>query len=73
METKTVSLAIDGMHCTSCAINIDLELEDLKGVKKANTHYARQQISVTYEPDSIDVDDIISVITKLGYSAQLLS
>ena len=40
---KTVTLKIVGMHCTSCAMNIDFELEDIKGVKEASTNYAKLQ------------------------------
>lgn len=38
-----VTLAIEGMHCTSCAMTIDEELEDLPGVKRAKTSYARER------------------------------
>lgn len=55
------------MHCTSCAINIDFDLEDLAGVKEAKTHYAKQISVVTYDPDKIKHEQIIAVITKLGY------
>ena len=40
---KKLVLKIKGMHCTSCAMNIDGELEDTKGVKEANTSYAKQK------------------------------
>ena len=29
-------LKIEGMHCSSCAMSIDMDLEDLKGIKSAN-------------------------------------
>ncbi|MFB7172295.1 cation transporter [Streptomyces sp. NPDC056254] len=32
-----VELLIEGMHCTSCGLLIDDELEDLPGVRSANT------------------------------------
>lgn len=64
---KTITLKIVGMHCTSCAINIDFELEDLEGVKEAKTHYAKQISVVTYDPDKVHHDQIIAVIQKLEY------
>jgi len=64
---KTVTLKITGMHCVSCAINIDFELEDLEGVKESTTNYAKQVSAVTYDPDKIKPEQIIAVITKLEY------
>lgn len=61
---------ISGMHCTSCAISIDGDLEDnVKGVKSAKTNYARQECEVEFE-DNITVEQIISQIKETGYSAQ---
>lgn len=70
---KTITLKIVGMHCTSCAINIDFELEDLDGVKEAKTHYAKQTSEVTYNPDKVSSDQIIAAIQKLEYEAVILS
>ena len=38
---QEVVLKIDGMHCTSCSLSIDGELEDLPGVISASTSYAK--------------------------------
>lgn len=61
------------MHCTSCAMNIDGELEDTEGVKEAKTNYARQQTEVTFDPEKISIDKIISIIKKLddSYDAEI--
>ncbi|RJQ38630.1 copper chaperone [Candidatus Microgenomates bacterium] len=64
---KTVTLNIIGMHCTSCAINIDFELEDLEGVKEATTNYAKQQTVVSYDPKITNLKNIEGVIQKLDY------
>lgn len=69
MEPITVTFQIVGMHCSSCAINIDFELEDLEGVKEAKTHYAKQKSQVTFFPDRVTHEQMIAVITKLGYEA----
>ena len=62
---------IIGMHCTSCAINIDGELEDTDGVKESNTSYAKAQTEVKYDSEKIDDNKIISLIKKVGYSVTL--
>ncbi|MBP7832423.1 MAG: heavy-metal-associated domain-containing protein [Candidatus Levybacteria bacterium] len=71
---KKVKLKIDGMHCTSCAMNIDGELEDTKGVLEAETSYAKQLATVGFDPDQISVEQIIAKIKKIDtkYAATVL-
>lgn len=66
-------LKITSMHCTSCAMNIDFDLEDLEGVKKAQTSYAKQITEVEFEKDKIDTNTILETVKKTGYDAILLS
>lgn len=62
-------LKIDGMHCSSCAMKIDMDLEDLNGIKEAKTSYAKQETEVQFDQDKLDVQQVIAVIKKTGYSA----
>lgn len=64
---KTITLKIIGMHCTSCAVNIDFELEDLEGIKEATTNYATQQTVVTFDPKITSLKKIREIIQKLDY------
>ena len=65
-------LKIEGMHCSSCAMNIDMDLEDLAGVKGASTNYAKQVSEVEYDEEELKVEDIIKSVEKTGYKASLL-
>ena len=62
-------LKISGMHCTSCAFNIDGELEDTDGVKNSSTNFAKQLAEVEFDDSTINEDEIIAIIKELGYSA----
>ncbi|MBI2617764.1 heavy-metal-associated domain-containing protein [Candidatus Gottesmanbacteria bacterium] len=64
---KTITLKIVGMHCSSCAINIDGELEDTDGVTEANTNYAKAETTVTYEEGKISPEKLITIIKTLDY------
>lgn len=66
---KTITLKISGMHCSSCAMNIDGELEDAEGVKEASTNYAAQKTEVTFDEAKIAEKQIITIIEGLGYTA----
>lgn len=64
-----LKLQIDGMHCTSCAMNIDGELEDTDGVKSSSTNYAKQYTEVEFDEKKINEKKIIDIIKSVGYSA----
>lgn len=65
---QSVTFNIEGMHCTSCAMNIDGELEDTEGVTSAETSYAKSKTVVTYDPTKITEDKLKEVIESLDYS-----
>ncbi len=64
---KTITLKISDMHCGSCAMNVDFELEDLKGVKEAKTSFVKQTSLVTFDENKVALEDMVAVINKLGY------
>lgn len=64
---KQVKLKIEGMHCTSCAMSIDGELEDLAGVKEANTSYAKAETDVAFDSDKVSMKDLEAAVKKAGY------
>lgn len=65
--SEKIILKIKGMHCISCAINIDGELEDLDGIVRSVTSYAKSQIAVEYDSEKIDISKIKKVVEELGY------
>lgn len=67
---KKVILKIEGMHCVSCAINIDFVLEDL-GVKSSKTNYAKSQTEVEFDPEKISLQKIVKAIKSIGYEAKI--
>lgn len=70
-KTKKEKLKIIGMHCTSCAMSIDGDLEDTEGVKSAKTSYAKQECEVEFEEETVTIEEILKVVDKTGYKAQL--
>lgn len=68
--TQKITLKIIGMHCTSCAFNIDGELEDTDGVKESKTNYAKQVTEVTFDESKVNTTRMKEVIAGLGYTAQ---
>lgn len=66
---KTIKLKIDGMHCTSCSLNIDLDLEETAGIISSQTNYAKSISEISYDPQIINREKIINIIQKSGYTA----
>ena len=49
------------MHCTSCAMSIDGDLEDnVNGVRSAQTQYVKQECTVEFDEKKTTTDQIIS-------------
>lgn len=66
---KKAVFKISGMHCTSCALDIDGALEDTDGVLESNTSYAKSQTAVKFEEDKINLQRVIEIIQRVGYDA----
>lgn len=60
---------IEGMHCTSCAMSVDMDLEELEGVKVVKTSYANEVAEVEYDSEKVSLNLILETIKKSGYSA----
>ena len=69
-QTTRRTLRIAGMHCSSCAMAIDMELEDLPGVEEARTNFARATTQVVFDPAGVSLEVIIAAIHEAGYTAQ---
>ncbi len=67
---KKIKLDIKGMHCSSCAMDIDFDLEDLEGVKSAKTSYAKQTTEIEFDEEKVTEEDIAAQIKKTGYKAE---
>lgn len=63
---RKVSLLISGMHCASCAINVERVLLKIKGIH--NVRISLLTGKVFFESDEeLNVDEISKSISKLGY------
>lgn len=67
---KTIKLKLEGMHCSSCALAIDGELEDTPGVVSAKTSYAKSETEVLFDPEKTGEEKIRGIIATLGYKIE---
>jgi copper chaperone CopZ len=69
-QGEVITLKIAGMHCTSCAINIDGELEELPGVFSATTKYAQAETTVEYDPKLVTIEKMRAAVQRAGYELE---
>jgi copper chaperone CopZ len=56
---------IAGMHCTSCSLLIDGEIEDLGA--KSSCSYAKSEVEVEWDPAKVSEIQIVQAVGKAGY------
>lgn len=64
---------VSGMTCAACANRVEKRLNKLEGVNKATVNFALESATVDFNPDEINVNEMKSAITKLGYKLEVKS
>ncbi|TXH00385.1 MAG: heavy-metal-associated domain-containing protein [Candidatus Moraniibacteriota bacterium] len=65
---EKIVFKLSGLHCASCSLNIDGELEEISGVFSSSTSYATQETVVVYDPKLTKPIQFKKSIEKLGYT-----
>ena len=66
-KKETIKVNVTGMHCTSCAMNIENKLKEKEGINQANVSYSTGQANIEYSPEKIDKKEILDSIEESGY------
>ncbi len=64
---EAVSLDVTGMDCVNCAGSIKSYLEKLNGIHSVDVNFTSEVANISYNPNVIEVKEIVSDIRKLGY------
>jgi len=67
MSGQTVTLPISGMTCANCAANIERSVGKLRGVTEARVNFAGDQATVTFDPRTLPLGEVIARIERAGY------
>ncbi|MEN3046989.1 MAG: heavy metal translocating P-type ATPase [Candidatus Hydrothermales bacterium] len=67
MRKKELKIKIGGMHCASCAKNIENSLKNLRGILNVNVNLLQETATVTLEERLIKIEDIKKNIEEIGY------
>ncbi|MEM7816229.1 MAG: heavy metal translocating P-type ATPase [Candidatus Aenigmatarchaeota archaeon] len=63
-------IKVTGMHCASCALNIEKSLKKTKGVISANVNYGSEKAYVEFDPSVTSPEKIHDVIRSMGYGVE---
>lgn len=72
MENAKLSLRVDGISCTGCAMDMETVLSNMDGILKVTVDYSTEMIDVEYNHAEIDSDRILSYIKKIGLKIKVL-
>jgi len=67
MSEQKFTLPITGMTCANCAANIERGVKKLKGVAEANVNFAAESAAVSFDPQQLQLQDVVEKITKSGF------
>jgi Cu+-exporting ATPase len=67
---EKITLPIEGMHCASCALNIEKALKKKEGVSSAAVNFASEKAFVEYDPERTDSDRLTETVREAGYDVR---
>jgi P-type Cu+ transporter len=65
---KKAEIKISGMHCASCALNIEKSLQGLEGVEEAQVNFGTEKATVEYDPDKVELQDLERSVEDVGFA-----
>ncbi len=69
---KKAKIEIVGMHCASCASNIERSLKKIAGVKSANVSLLLRKGTAEID-DNVSEEDLKKAVKRAGYNAKSIT
>ncbi|MBL7685818.1 MAG: cation-translocating P-type ATPase [Deltaproteobacteria bacterium] len=71
--SQTLSVTIDGIHCSSCIAKIESTFSKVPAVNEVFVNLLTREARVTYQENLISVEKIFKIFEELGYPAHYLN
>jgi len=65
--TRTVTLSVPGMTCSTCPITVKKALVKVDGVQKAEVSYEQREAVVTFDDARTNTDALAKATENVGY------
>ena len=68
----SVDIKTSGMHCGSCKMLVEMDVDELAGVTKCDADLATGVTHVEFDPEQVTVEQIVTAIKGAGYDAEVV-
>ena len=65
----TRTMTVEGMTCASCANAVERATRKIDGVAESNVNLATEKLTISYNPEAVNVSHIKNAVEKAGYKA----
>ena len=72
MSIKTITLDVDGMSCGHCVASVENSLKELDGIFAAKVTLDENRVVVEYNPDKVNIMQMVIATTNAGYSSMAI-
>ena len=66
-RNKKGSYLVEGMTCSGCERAIQKSVSSLEGVEAVDADLNTSTVSVEYDPDKVNIDQIRNTVSRIGY------
>ena len=65
---QTKKFLIEGMHCGSCAVSIEMLLNNQAGVKSAKVDFDSKEATIEFDDAEFNFKEVEKLINQMGYA-----
>lgn len=73
IQTKKISLPVEGMTCASCVARVEKAVSKADGVKNVSVNLATEKVSFEIDSDKADLKSIAELVDDAGYKLDITS
>ena len=71
MKNEIQTLNIHGMNCAACVSSLERAMNKQPGIEEATVNLATEKMKVAFNPESVSLEDIVSAVSKVGFTAEI--
>ena len=71
IQIKSCLLPLIGLSCSNCALTVEKFIQKLPGVEEASVDFAREKLSLTFDPVLVNLTQIIEAVRRSGYDVAI--
>lgn len=65
---RTKKFSIEGMNCGSCAVSIEMLLNNQPGIKSTKVSFEKKEAVIEFDDAEFNLKEIEKIIKQMGYT-----